>query len=128
MAGGRWNPVGSPIVYAAWTFEGALLEQLVHASIGALPANRRAVEIHIPDDASVEFVDASETPGWDQESVSRRLGSEWLRSESSMALIVPSMVAQPWGFNVMLNPAHPEFSSVSVVDTVDIVWDPRFMR
>lgn len=125
MVGGRWNPTGTPAVYAARTFEGALLEQLVHANVGKLPKNRRAVEIQIPDDAAVHHVDPDSTPDWDDEAVSQAIGRDWLSSGASAVLVVPSVVARPWGWNVVLNPRHPEFGTITVVDAADIVWDPR---
>ncbi len=43
------------------------------------------------------------------------------------ALKIPSLVAQPWGWNVILNPLHPDFERVSVAEAVDVVWDGRFL-
>ncbi len=125
MVGGRWNPAGSPVVYAALTFEGAILEQLVHANTGRLPSNRRVAQLLIPDQATVLYLDPAALPDWTDEVVSQRAGGEWLSSRASVALVVPSVVAQPWGWNVALNPIHPAFKEISVSDIVDLAWDPR---
>ena len=125
MVGGRWNPLGSPAVYAAWTFEGALLEQLVHANTGTLPRNRRATEIHVPDDAPVHYLDPNAIADWEKEAVSQLIGGEWLARAEEAALVVPSFVAKPWGWNVLLNPMHPDFVKVTVVATIDVAWDAR---
>jgi RES domain-containing protein len=128
LAGGRWNPVGMQLIYAAATFEGALLEQLVHASIGKLPRNRRACRILIPDEFEIPVSDRSGTPDWMDERQSRRAGREWVESGDSVALRVPSVVSRPWGWNVLINPDHRDFGSVEIEEEIDFHWDPRLSR
>lgn len=123
--GGRWNPVGLPLVYAAAAFEGAILEQLAHASVGHFAPSRVASRIVIPDDVDVPSLDVRDHAEWRREDVSRRIGADWARASSSLALLVPSMVALPWGRNVLINPAHPAFARVRVAEVVDVIWDPR---
>ncbi|MEQ1857096.1 MAG: RES domain-containing protein [Longimicrobiales bacterium] len=126
IVGGRWNPVGSLVVYACRTFEGALLEQLVHAGTGRLPKNRIAAAIRLPKDVEVPLLDLSAHAQWRRESVSQQIGKEWLSGGESLAIQVPSIVAQPWGWNILLNPRHPDFGRVAVVDSAEVAWDPRF--
>jgi RES domain-containing protein len=123
--GGRWNPVGSLVVYACRTFEGALLEQLVHASTGRLPSNRVGTRIVIPDDLEVGSLDVAAYTGWQSEGMSQQIGKEWLSRADAVALLVPSMVAQPWGWNVLMNPLHEGFARLAVAESVDVMWDPR---
>ncbi len=123
--GGRWNPVGFPVVYASRAYEGALLEQLVYAVHGRLPRNRVASRIVIPDDMEVPALDMDEHPDWRDEVRSREIGKTWAASRGSVALCVPSFVAQPWGWNVVINPNHPEFSRLVVAEVIDVLWDPR---
>jgi len=125
-SGGRWSPLGLPMVYAALAFEGALLEQLVHANIGRLPPDRVACRISIPDALDVPRLDVDEHEDWRQEASSRRIGEEWAASGESVALVVPSFVARPWGRTVLLNPAHPDIGRVTVREVVDLIWDPKF--
>ena len=123
--GGRWNPVGLPVIYASRAYEGALLEQLVYAVRGGLPRNRVASRIAIPDDMEVPILDVAEHPGWRDEVRSREIGRAWVTSQASVAVFVPSFVAEPWGCNVVINPHHPEFERVVAAETVDVLWDPR---
>ena len=125
IVGGRWNPVGLPVVYTSRRYEGALLEQLVYAARGRLPRNRVASRIVIPDDMEVTALDVAQHPGWRDEVRSREIGRAWVTSQGSVALRVPSLVAQPWGWNVVINSNHPEFSRVVVAESVDVLWDPR---
>ena len=125
MVGGRWNPVGVPVIYASRAYEGALLEQLVYTVGARLPRNRVASRIRIPNDMEVPVLDVAAHPGWRDEVRSRETGRAWVTSQGSVALFVPSFVARPWGWNVVINPNHPEFDRVVVAETVDVIWDPR---
>ena len=124
--GGRWNPRGVRMVYASLAYEGAMLEQLARVATGTLPANRIASRIVIPDDCAVPEITETGYPNWRNAVRSRSIGAEWVESCRSVALKVPSFIAQPWGWNVILNPLHPDFARVSVAEAVDVVWDARF--
>ncbi len=123
--GARWSPVGLPVVYASRAYEGALLEQFVYAIRGRLPRNRVASRIVIPDDVEVPALDVAEHPGWRDEVRSREIGRAWVASQRSLALRVPSFVAQPWGWNVVINSGHREFGRVVVAEIIDVLWDTR---
>ena len=125
LVGGRWNPVGLPVVYASRAYEGALLEQFVYAIRGRLPRNRVASRIVVPDDMEISTWDVAEHPDWRDEVRSREIGKAWVASRASVALFVPSFVARPWGRNVVINPDHPEFGRVVVAESIDVLWDPR---
>ncbi len=113
------------MVYASHAYEGALLEQLVHAGIGRLPTERVASRIVLPDDCEVPTLDVDEDPDWRDEMRSREIGEAWVESDGSLALMVPSFVARPWGWNVIINPRHPDFGRVVLAEVVDVLWDPR---
>ena len=115
------------MIYSSPAYEGALLEQLVHAGIGRLPADRVASRIVLPDDCEVPAMNVGEHPDWYDEVRSREIGKSWVESETSLALLVPSFAAQPWGLNALLNPGHPQFDRVVVAELVEIAWDPRVM-
>ena len=111
LQGGRWNSPGTPVIYGALSFAGAMLEQLVHANTGRVPKNQKYVVISIPANVRVERRGRDGLPrGWDSEDcrVSRMFGDTWLQSERSAVLLVPSVVAE-LETNVLVNPPHPHF-------------------
>lgn len=114
------------MVYASHAYEGALLEQLAHVPAGDLPTGQLASRIVIPEDCTIPAIDEVRYSDWRNGARSQRIGAEWVESGRSVALKVPSFVAQPWGWNVILNPLHPDFARVSVAEAVDVVWDARF--
>ncbi len=115
------------MVYASLAYEGALLEQMAHTTTGRLPVAQIASRVVIPEDCAVPAINEARCPDWRSAARSRAIGAEWVASGRSVALQVPSFVAQPWGWNVILNPLHPDFARVSVADVVDVAWDVRFL-
>lgn len=113
------------MVYAAAAFEGAILEQLVHAGGYRLPKNRMAWTIEVPDTVEVERLDMDQAPNWRDVTVSQQVGDDWVRSGQSAVLIVPSFVAQPWGRNVVLNPSHADFRKIKPLEDTRFQWDLR---
>ena len=123
--GGRWNPPGIQLIYTAVAYEGALLEQLVLHGPGEAPTQRIASRIALPERCEIRVIEEADHPDWRNGITSRRIGRNWVASGESVAMQVPSYVAQPWGRNVILNPLHPDFGRVRVVDTVRVAWDGR---
>lgn len=101
------------------------MEALARAEIGSTPTGLVASRILLPPDAETHTFDESEHPDWRRRVRSHEVGRRWVASARSLALVVPSLVARPWGRNVVLNPAHPDFARVRVAEVVDVRWDPR---
>lgn len=115
------------MIYAADSFAGAMLEMLVHTSIGRVPSSHEWIEIQIPDTVSVEVVEASAVPGWDVEDsgAARQLGDAWYDSRRSLVLLVPSLVTNGLSRNCLLNQEHPEFSKLRASAPKPVAWDAR---
>lgn len=113
------------MVYAALHYEGAILEQLVHAGIGRLPRKRVVSRIEVPETTAPEELEGLDDSIWQHEATTREMGAAWLEGRTSIALLVPSAVARPFGFNALINPSHPDFEYVRVVETIEMHWDPR---
>ena len=127
LVGGRWNSPGLGVIYASRSYAGAMLECLAHAGIGRVPRTHVAVEIAIAEALAVERHDESSLPpGWDHADlrVARALGDAWIRELRTAVLVVPSVVARREG-NVLINPQHPDFSSIVASKPEPVVWDAR---
>jgi len=57
-------------------------------------------------------------------AASQAAGDAWLRSASSLALLVPSRVI-PLERDVLLNPRHPSMADVKITLTEPFVFDDR---
>jgi RES domain-containing protein len=125
--GGRWNFPGIPMVYSAHTRALAALESLAHYG----GAERRMAfvtfEIEIPDKLAVR-IEASALPrDWRRDEPSpstQAFGSEWQRSGSSAALVVPSVLV-PQEYCVLLNPEHPDIDRIMVMYPEPFTFDAR---
>lgn len=127
LVGGRFNSPGRPVIYAASTFAGAMLEVLVHARIGKVPKTHGWVEGTVLDDVAIERHTTESLPaGWDAPApqFARRFGDAWLSEARTAILIVPSVVARA-EFNVLVNPLHPDAARITVSEPQPVVWDER---
>ncbi len=115
--GGRWNAIGTPMLYTSPTIALAVLETMVHLGAGALPLNRYLVQLDLPetilkgavraDPATLIGLDAL-PPG----KVSIDWGTAWCASLSSAIALVPSVVV-PEEFNALVNPRHPDAGKIT---------------
>jgi RES domain-containing protein len=130
LTGGRWNSPGTPVIYAAETFAGALLETLVHSNLGRAPKTHAVIEIGIPDLVIIESLRGNDLPGWDDEDqiVSRAFGDGWLLEQRSAVLLVPSVITQGHERNVLINPDHRDFSLITASMPEPVGWDRRLFQ
>jgi len=76
------------------------------------------------DGASIEAVGDDDLPRLDDLAWCRARGDAWLRQGAAMGLNVPTAVV-PQERDVILNPRHPEFGAVRVVEVLPFRFDPR---
>ena len=124
----RWNSRGEPVIYTAATRALACLENVVHRSGEGLVADFRVMVIEIPNTLLVETVPIETLPpDWfefRQYAVCQQIGGEWLQKRASAVSRVPSAII-PNEHNYLLNPAHPDFSPISLLRTEPFLFDPR---
>ena len=125
--GGRWNLPGIPMVYAAHTRALAALESLAHFG----GAERRMAfvtfQIDIPEALAMLVEEADLPRGWrsgEPGPATQAIGSEWQRSASSAALVVPSVLV-PQERCVLLNPEHPDTDKILVAWPEPFEFDAR---
>ena len=125
MNPGRWHRSGEHVIYAAEHYSTAMLEKLVHFS-GTLPPNQHYIQITIPAGTPYAQLDAHSLPGWNSKdaSTARAFGSQWIGACREAVLIVPSVVA-PMENNVLINPRHTRFSTITLSNEIRVHWDER---
>lgn len=117
LFGGRWNPKGVAVLYATSTPELGLIETLAHA-----PAIRYedlptywVFSLDVPDD--IRYYKREELPDYWQDDTYERTQTwlnPWLSVPDRLAVAVPSVLV-PLSYNLILHPAHPQFSHIRVV-------------
>jgi RES domain-containing protein len=121
--GGRWNPVGIAVIYAAGSLALAMLERLVQRrDLG----DTLLVEAVVPADVAIEDLLASPPPHWQAlgSPQAAAAGGAWAASRRTALLRVPSALV-PREPNYLVNPAHPDAARISVAAPERLEWDAR---
>lgn len=133
LYGGRWNPKGMAALYTAETPAQALLEFLPHFPETCAPPDLVLVTISAPDSLKIEEIRHDDLPeNWDAKppnTLTAMIGREWLTRGAAAALRVPSVML-PLGkaWNLVLNPLHPQYIGLEVVEVVAMPVDPRLKK
>ncbi|EBE2443119.1 RES family NAD+ phosphorylase [Salmonella enterica subsp. enterica serovar Pomona] len=127
-AGGRWNSVGTAMVYLSETASLTMLETLVHINAPQLLDDFTLLSLDVPDE-QIQTFDMNRLPdNWASEDAPAELalyGDNWAESGSSIALRIPSALS-PVEFNYLLNPAHLElFDLMATVKKIPFRFDSR---
>ena len=119
MAGGRWNPIGTPMLYTAEHLSLACLEVLVHLDKGQLPRDYvwSKAELSVAPDVLLNVASPSV-------SHCQTAGEAWVRERAELAVRVPSVII-PEEFNILLNPRHEGYDAVRWSDPRLFHFDPR---
>lgn len=124
--GGRWNPIGTGVLYASTSLSLALLEML--ATNEFLPYDYVVTEIVIPDHLEIHVLFEADLPhGWDAPMLipeTQELGAEWIRKRMSALLCVPSSIVPPED-NFVINPRHDDFRSLEFLPSQKLKIDVR---
>jgi RES domain-containing protein len=127
---GRWNPAGVRMVYTSSSLALAALEFFVHLDPSVAPDDLVSVSATIPSTLKTERIALKELPAdWRaaENTELQSIGSTWALNKRSVALEVPSVVIEG-DWNVLLNPAHPEFSKIQIAKPKPFHFDKRMFR
>jgi RES domain-containing protein len=131
LYGGRWNHKGIAVVYASESRALAALEYLVHVPMSTIPGDLEIMALIIPERVIPEMMDSfAFPPKWRKYPPPQRLatlGSNWVRSNRSLLLRVPSAVVEN-EFNVLINPGHGDFKLIETRRPVPFQFDGRLLR
>jgi RES domain-containing protein len=126
VRGGRWNPIGSEVIYASEHLSLSLLELRVHLHHVPLPASYQYVEFFSREEVSCEKVESQGFNSWDinDRHETQNYGRLWLKEQRSLILFIPSIIL-PHEYNMVINPAHFEFSLLIVCKPQPLAFDTR---
>jgi RES domain-containing protein len=132
-AGGRWNSKGIPVLYTADSTALATLETLVHSPLQIAPKYRSIAILELPEALSITRVELNKLPDkwWTYPAPSElaRIGDRWWDERATLALFVPSSVTpQGEGRNLLLNPTHPDFNQISIIEVKEYRYDGRLFN
>lgn len=128
LYGGRWNKAGYGMLYCSSYLSLSVLELLVHLDYRFINDAFRFIEIDLPDNLKISKVPSSILKQeWRQNpplALTQNYGSDWLASNKSLALRVPSAVL-PNEYNILLNPNHEDFKLITISKKYKLDIDAR---
>ncbi len=138
LYGGRWNTVGTPMVYLSTTLSSAAMEKFVNLPRLARHQGLQALCFTVPD----ELIETCTVPrplpaGWrslGDSPAAQRWGAAWCASMASVAARVPSLLLPLDLYegriehNVILNPLHEAITRVSLEMQLPFSFDPRVWK
>src|SRR6478672_10328468 len=111
LHGGRWNSPGTRVAYGSDSSALAVLEVLVNLKDDSMLSSYSLITASIPDKL-VQTLNRRLLPAnWRLSPVPpavQVIGDEWARSNTSLALKVPSAMVEA-SDNVVINPGHRDF-------------------
>lgn len=119
LAGGRWNPIGTPMLYTAQHLSLACVEVLVHLDKGQLPRDYVWSKAELSNPPG--FLTFS---GLSEVGSCQSAGHKWVHTSVELATQVPSVIV-PEEFNILLNPNHTSYASLRWTDPQPFRFDPR---
>ena len=129
--GGRWNTRGTRIIYTAGSLSLAALEMLVHLDDDELLLSYSFVAANIPPPLMLPVRAFHSLPkNWNASPsplALQHLGDAWVRANASAVLEVPTSIV-PLEKNYLLNPAHPDYSQISLEKPHRFVFDERLRK
>jgi RES domain-containing protein len=120
--GGRWNPPGTAVVYAAESRALAVLEAFVHVALEARALRFVLLTLELPPRFKAERHSGARPPR--ALPASQEIGGAWLESGAHLALVVPSVLV-PQEKHYVLNVAHAQFAGVRVANSEPFSFDER---
>jgi len=124
---GRWNSGGVRMVYCSEHLSLAALEILVHTQSVTIRDKFRVFRVAW-DEKMMTTIDLKKLPnGWNAQPpslISKKIGDEWIRSDRSAVLAVPSVIV-PLEKTFLLNPKHRDFGKIKIKDSGSFALDQR---
>lgn len=127
LYGGRWNKKLIPCIYAAESRALALLEYTANVNIEDIPRALSVATFEIPENGIFEIPLAKLPGDWSLSPApasTRDLGSALLGAGGHLVVKIPSAILSD-EFNYLLNPIHPGFQDIKIIDVKDLIYDVR---
>ncbi|WP_438424322.1 RES family NAD+ phosphorylase [Aquimarina macrocephali] len=128
--GGRWNPKGVAVLYTSTTAALSALEVLAHLPAAYFPDDMSIATIEVPD-TLITTIDIEKIPdNWNQIPVPieiQNYAMQWIAEEQYLGLKVPSIII-PKEKNLLVNPMHPKFDKVKLIDVEPFCFDTRLLK
>lgn len=127
LFGGRWNSVGTRIIYTAESRALCTTEIAVHTPLGIVPTDYYLQTIRLPDTPLKEILVDDLTKNWREfpHNISTKtIGDEFIKNGNFLILKVPSAVIQD-EYNYLINPFHVDYKKLELIKIEEFYFDKR---
>jgi RES domain-containing protein len=129
LYGGRWNNKGTYVLYTAATPALALLETVVH--VNTIPVSGYCMAtIELPGADILVLTEKDLPRNWQHNpppSSLKKIGDRFIKEGLALALQLPSVII-PQDHNILINPKHPQFKTLRLVEKRFIPFDDRLRK
>lgn len=133
IGGGRWNHVGTPVIYVSESLSLAALELFVHFPRKDIKLSTTLIAIPVDIPVSLKMVAVTVNdlnPDWRMSpppNSTRNIGTVWVRKGASLILRVPSAII-PDEYNLVINPSHADFEKIKIGQPQPFSLDERMWK
>jgi RES domain-containing protein len=127
--GGRWNSLGTAMVYVSEHQSTAALEVIVHNLPLSADIMFKAFRLEWPDSLTENLPMKKWPANWrisPPALETMEIGDRWTKEQRSAVLAVPSAIS-PDDRNFLLNPEHLDFKRIRRAPPIDYEFDPRLL-
>lgn len=129
-AGGRWNQKGYPVLYTCQSRALAAMELAVHIALSTIEHDYKILSIEVPETPVYVFPEEQLPSDWKQfpfPQSTQWVGTQWLSDGEYLIMKVPSVVIEG-DFNFLINPLHPLFRDISILESKVFEFDTRLKQ
>lgn len=131
LTGGRWNKIGTKVLYTSDSRSLCTAEIAVHTPINIIPTDYYLISIELADTVEICQLDEKLLPldwkSFPHSSITQEIGEEFISKKEFLVLKVPSAVVQG-DFNYLINPLHKDFDKVKIAAKEMFTFDERLFR
>jgi len=123
---GRWHSY-LPVIYTTETSSLAILELLgYYINQKFIQADYNLITLQVGSRVRIKDILPQLPENWEEDQeTTRYMGKDWFQSQETCLLRVPS-VHTPKESNIIINPFHPEFNQISVIDIQEYNFSKKF--
>jgi RES domain-containing protein len=131
ITGGRWNSIGTEVIYVATNRSLAMAEVAVSLSMGTLPDDYMMLTIYVPESLAILHLSQDDLPiDWNivpHLGATKQIGDDFIRRNQHCLLRVPSAVTKG-DYNLLINPFHSEFQQIKIIHSDPFPFDHRMFK
>lgn len=121
----RWNSKGTPMLYTCESPALCALELHQYVKPGTAPTDYYLIEMEVPDTEPLTVENNFFKTNWMEDIYpSQLIGDYFIHSSNQLILEVPSAWIHQC-YNYLINPNHPDFSEVKIVEIHPFPFDGK---